>query len=81
MTAQLRDQFWLEGLEQGLADDFDFSQVRTTDDSRNLISLLPNADQGSAALGLYKSRVPCWATYAGEVAGSPRKGAEPALTC
>jgi hypothetical protein len=40
----------------GLPRDFDFAQVRTTDDACSLMCTLPNGDRGDAARGLYRAR-------------------------
>jgi hypothetical protein len=58
----------MKGLERGLPGDFDLSQVRTVNDAQSLISRLPNADRGYAALGLYQKLVPRWAAHAGMLA-------------
>lgn len=44
---------WLDGLERGLPDDFDFCLVRTVDNARSLMLRLPNADRGIAAYLLF----------------------------
>jgi hypothetical protein len=51
-----RRKHWLEGLEFGLPDDFDFTVVKTKDDAASLMFRLPNADRGQAGRGLFDHR-------------------------
>jgi hypothetical protein len=52
----MSDCGWLRVLPSGLPSNFDYSLIRTTDDACNMIWALPNADRGTAALGLYEAR-------------------------
>jgi hypothetical protein len=45
-----------DDLARGLPCDFDFTQIRTVEEAERIIFMLPNADRGNAARGLYRER-------------------------
>lgn len=47
-------QEWLDKLEFGLPDNFDFDVIRSRDDVEALLTILPNSDRGIAARALYE---------------------------
>jgi hypothetical protein len=47
-------QEWLDKLQFGLPDNFDFDVIRSRDDVEALLTILPNSDRGIAAHALYE---------------------------
>ncbi len=47
---------WFAALPAGLPSDFDYAVIRSVDDARSLMLVLPNCDRGRAAVGLYEHR-------------------------
>jgi hypothetical protein len=50
------DTPWLTSLVGGLPADFDYGMIRSADDARSLIPILPGHDRGAAARGLHGHR-------------------------
>ena len=50
------DRPWLTRLVGGLPADFDYGVIRSADDARSLILMLPSHDRGMAARGLHDHR-------------------------
>jgi hypothetical protein len=51
-----KSRFWSSRLAGGLPADFDYQVVKSVEDAKALILLLPNCDRGQAAVGLYLHR-------------------------
>jgi hypothetical protein len=49
-------RFWLCQLAGGLPPEFKYSVIRSVEDAKALILVLPNCDRGRAAVGLYRHR-------------------------
>ena len=56
MTATNTAESWLDRCYYRLPDDFDYSVIRSVDDVQSLMTRLPNAHRGWAALEIWERR-------------------------